>query len=120
MRSKTAKTYRILTYAFILTGMIAGFIIWKYVPDIIKNYPEIHVGNGAYGSKNGMLLLLPIPLFALCFTRQKQEPEFHGDDEAYRTKVQDASDKSQWLCGMITALALSLLVIVSMIMGLSL
>lgn len=100
--------------------MIVGFIIWKYVPAIIKNSPQFHVGNDAYGSKNGMLLLLPLPLFALCSTRQKYELEFHGDDEAYRTKVQNEYDQSRWLCGMITALALSFLVIVLMIMGLSL
>ena len=103
----TAKKYKTLRNMFILLGVVISFIMWLFLPDTFRNTSVFHVGTGEYGSKWGVLLVLPFPLFSLCF-REKQLP-FHGGDEEFFKAEQEASDKAQMQCGMIMALGLSLL-----------
>ena len=103
----TAKKYKALRNMFILLGIIISFIMWLFLPHTFRNTSFFHVGTGEYGSKWGVLLVLVFPLFSLCF-REKQIP-FHGGDEEFFKAEQEASDRVQMQCGMIMALALSLL-----------
>ena len=103
------KRYKNLRNFIIIAGIVIAFVIWLFIPDTFKNSPLFHVGNGEYGSKWGALILLPIPLFSLCF--RKSKTEFHGSDKEYATHEQNAADKTNMLLGMVTAIALSLLVI---------
>jgi hypothetical protein len=48
-------------------------------------------------------------LFSLCF--RKSKTEFHGSDQEYATHEQNAADKTNMQLGMVTAIALSLIVI---------
>ncbi len=103
----TAKKYRFLRNVFIFSGILISFIIWLFLPPTFHNTSLFHVGTKAYGSKWGILLLLPLPLFSLFFRTEKKQ--FYSDDEEFCQAEQTASDKAQMQCGMITALALSLL-----------
>ena len=103
----TAKKYKALRNMFILLGIVISFILWLFLPESFRNTSVFHVGTGEYGSKWGVLLVLVFPLFSLCF-REKQIP-FHGGDEEFFKAEQEASDRVQMQCGMIMALALSLL-----------
>ncbi len=114
----TSRTLKILRNIFIWGGIIAGFIIWLDVPSVFKNTYLLHVGNSEYGSKMGMLLLLPLPLFALCF--RANTGEFHGDDKDLISREKEQADKGQMLAGMLTALVLAAVVICLMVSGLSL
>ncbi len=108
----TAKQYKNLRNIIIFVGMVAAFIIWLFIPGTFKNSSLFHVGTGEYGSKWGALILLPLPLFSLCF--RKTKTEFHGSDSEYAAHEQNAADKTNMQLGMVTAAALSLLVIVLM------
>ena len=103
----TAKKYKTLRNMFIVLGIVISFIMWLFLPDTFRNTSVFHVGTGEYGSKWGVLLVLPFPLFSLCF-RENQLP-FHGGDEEFFKAEQEASDRVQMQCGLIMALALSLL-----------
>ena len=103
----TAKKYKTLRNMFILLGIVISFIMWLCLPESFRNTSFFHVGTGAYGSKWGVLLVLLLPLFSLCF-RTGQIP-FHGGDEEFFKAEQEAADRVQMQCGMIMAFALSLL-----------
>lgn len=102
----TARKYKFLRNVFIFAGILISFIIWLFLPSAFRNTSVFHVGTGAYGSKWGILLVLSLPLFSLFF--RTGEIQFHGDDEAFSKEEQEASDKAQMQCGMVAALALSL------------
>lgn len=102
----TSWKYKFLRNVFIFGGILISFLIWLFLPPIFVNTALFHVGTGAYGSKWGILLLIPLPLFSLFFRTGKIQ--FHGDDEEFCKAEQEASDKAQMQCGMIAALALSI------------
>lgn len=110
-----SKTCKLLRNIFIFAGIIGGFIVWKFVPAVIENSSAYHVGNGKYGPKIGMLLLLFLPLFSLLF--RPEAPEFHGEDEALIAEETEKSRKKAYASGMVTALFMSLLVIVLISLG---
>ena len=86
-----AKRLSLIRNIVVIVGIIAGFVIWLFVPLTIKNSSILHVGNGEYGTKWGMLLALPLPLFSYFFHRKKLD--FYGTDEERRTgKIRHASD----------------------------
>ncbi len=108
----SAKQYKNLRNIIMIVGIIIAFIIWLFIPDTFKNSSIFHVGNGEYGSKLGALILLPLPLFSLCF--RKSRTEFHGSDQEYAAHEQKEADKTNMQLGMVTSIALSLLVIILM------
>ena len=63
----TAKKYKTLRNMFILLGIVISFIMWLFLPDSFRNTSFFHVGTGEHGSKWGVLLVLILPLFSLCF-----------------------------------------------------
>lgn len=108
----TARKYKFMRNVFIFSGILVSFIIWLFLSPTFRNTSVFHVGTGAYGSKWGVLLLLPLPLCSLFFRNGKIQ--FHGDDEEFAKAEQEASDKAQMQCGMIAALTLSLVSIALM------
>ena len=98
-----AKRLGLIRNIVVIVGIIAGFVIWLFIPATIKNSSIMHVGNGEYGTKLGMLLLLLLPLFSYCFHRKK--PDFHGTDEALIKEEQEKSDLHQMRMALITAVA---------------
>ncbi len=115
MNKLSIKTLKGLRTLAILLGIVIGFIIWLFVPDFIKNNALFHVGNGTYGTKWGMLLLLPFPLFALLFRREKIE--YHGSDLEYQEQAEEIELRKTLTLQIVVALAYSLLVILFMLLG---
>ncbi len=97
-----AKRLCLIRNIVVIVGIIAGFVIWLFVPATIKNSSILHVGNGEYGTKWGMLLALPLPLFSYFFHRKKLD--FYGTDEELKKEEQEKSDTHQMRMGLITAL----------------
>lgn len=112
-----SKTFKLLRNIFMGVGIVGGFIVWKFVPAVITNTSMYHVGNGKYGSKIGMLILLLFPLFSLCF--RPEIPEFHGDDEELMARETEISRQKAYSSGMVLALVMSALVIVLMVLGIT-
>ena len=112
LNEMTTKHYKIIRNIIIIVGIVIAFIIWLFIPDTFKNSSLFHVGNSEYGSKWGALLLLPLPLFSLCFRKEKKE--FYSDDQEYISQEQTKEEKKNMQLGMITAIALSLLIIALM------
>lgn len=81
----TEKGIKRLRNIVVAIGIAGGFIIWLFVPTVIRNDSFMHVGNGAWGPKIGCLLLLFLPLIA--FHQDKEELEFHAEDEEYHSAV---------------------------------
>ena len=112
----SAKHYKIIRNITIIAGMVISFVIWLYIPETFKNSSFFHVGNGEYGSKWGALIILPLPLFSLCFRKEKKE--LYSDDQEYTSQEKTEAEKKNMQLGMITAIGLSLLIIA--IMGVAL
>lgn len=117
-RAMDTRTLKLARNILIISGIVGGFVIWLFVPETIRNSSIFHVGDGLNGSKYGMLLALPLPLFALLF--RSNPLEFHGTDESCAAMEQEKSDRNQMICGIATALGLSITVIFIMIIGLTL
>ncbi len=92
MNKLSLKTLKLIRNIIIIAGIAGGLIIWLGVPDMILNNRLVHVGNGRYGSKIGMLIILGLPLFSL-FPYTVQE-EIHSDDEAERAKLEEEAQRA--------------------------
>ena len=110
MNKLSIKTLKCLRTLAILIGIVGGFIIWLFVPDFIKNNALFHVGNGTYGTKWGMLLLLPLPLCALLHKNETQE--YHGTDLEFQ--VQNVEARKTLLIQIVEGLGCSFLVMILM------
>lgn len=77
--------------AIIAAEMIVLFILWSYIPAIIKNNSLVHVGNGKYGPGAGFLLLVPFPLLGLIARggRNWDDAEIHTDDSVERARIEE-------------------------------
>ncbi len=104
-----AKRLSLIRNIVVIVGIIAGFVIWIFVPFTIKNSSILHVGNGEYGTKWGMLLALPLPLFSYFFHRKRLD--FYGTDEELKKEEQEKSDMHQIRMGLITAVVMAGIVI---------
>lgn len=85
MKKLTAKGLTIIRNSIIAVTMIGGLIVWFFMPGFVKNTGAIHVGNGEYGSKIGLLLALLLPLFALIPNTQKDE--IHTEDPVEKAAI---------------------------------
>ena len=88
LSSRQLRTIRIFT---IIIGMLISFIIWLFLPDVLKNNALFHVGNGKTGSKFGALLLVLIPLFG--FIPSRMDEEIHTNDSMERVELQEKIDR---------------------------
>lgn len=111
MKFSMKKKYKMIRNIFICIGIFGGFIIWLFVPAAIKNSALIHVGNGELGSKWGLLVLLPLPLFTLICS--KEDVAFHGDDEEVKRVARTKIYRNQ----MVIAICMAILVIGLMALG---
>ena len=91
MNKLTSKQLRIIRILIMGFGILISFCIWLFLPDVINNNDLYHVGNGKYGSKVGMLLIVLIPLFGFipCHTSE----EIHSEDSVERAELQEKLDK---------------------------
>lgn len=113
LTSKQLRTIRILIMGF---GILISFCIWLFLPDVINNNALYHVGNGKYGSKAGMLLIVLIPLFGSipCPTGE----EIHSEDSVERAELQEKSDKKAEEAQLAVALFCSMVACLIMLGGL--
>jgi len=91
MKRLTSTQLRTIRHIVIIAGMILCFIIWLFIPDVIKNNALVHVGNGEYGSKYGALIVVLIPLFGFIPTRMDEE--IHTKDPKERAALQEKFDR---------------------------
>lgn len=101
----TEKRYKILRNIFILIGIVGGFVIWLFVPTVIRNDAFIHVGNGPYGLKYGYLVILLIPLCALIPVTEPHNGalSFHSDDVELINRVRKKTAQIQMLTAFVTS-----------------
>ncbi|HKM35297.1 MAG TPA: hypothetical protein VJY54_11220 [Lachnospiraceae bacterium] len=92
MKKYSLTTMKWVRNVLIIIGIVGGFIIWFFVPDTFKNTSFMHVGNGTYGSKYGMLVPILFPLFALL--GKKKKLEFHSDDEEARALAEKEASRN--------------------------
>lgn len=86
MNKWSLKTLRLIRDITIVVGILGGLIVWFRVPSMISNSLFLHVGNGKYGSKIGMLILLILPLSSLLVGREQNE--IHVDNENERARLE--------------------------------
>ena len=91
MKKLTSKQLRTIRRVIIVAGMLMCFIIWLFIPDVIKNNALFHVGNGKYGSKLGALIVVLIPLFG--FIPARMDEEIHTKDPVERAELQEKFDR---------------------------
>lgn len=106
---RTLKTVRNIAIA---AGIVGAFLIWLTLPWAVKNSSFMHVGNGAYGNKIGMLIVIPFPLFALFHKFQK--PEIHTDDPAEYAKLTAEYEHDNLVKQAVTAIGESIVIIILM------
>ena len=112
MSKLSIKSLKLLRTIIILIGIAAGFSIWLFVPDFFKNNRLIHFGNGTYGTKWGLLLLLPLPLCALLHKNDTQE--YHGSDLEFQTQNEDTETRKTLHTQILTSLFCSFVIIIIM------
>ena len=91
MKQLTSKQLRTIRIFIIVIGILISFCIWLFLPDLINNNALYHVGNGKYGSKMGMLLIVLLPLFG--FIPCRTDEEIHSKDSMERAELQEKFDK---------------------------
>lgn len=112
MENLSVKTLKILKIAVLLFGIVVGFIIWLQVPDMIKG------SHPTDSPKTWLLLLLPIPLFALMI--RKEECECHGTDMQLRKQLEEKNDKKQLMLQIVLGFICSLMVVATMLLAIGL
>ena len=113
LSSQQLRTIRIFT---IIIGMLIGFVIWLFLPDVISNNALFHVGNGKYGSKLGALLLVLIPLFG--FIPGRMGEEIHTQDSMERSELKEKLDRKSEEIQLAIALLCSVVACLAMLCGL--
>lgn len=93
MKKMTVKGLTNIRNIIIAVTMIGGLVVWFFMPGFVKNTGVIHVGNGEYGSKIGLLLALLLPLFALIPNTQKDE--IHTEDPIERAAIVEEQLKKE-------------------------
>lgn len=92
MNRLTSKNLRWIRNIIMVGGMIVILILWLYIPSIIENNRQVHVGNGKYGSKLGFLLMVPFPLLGLIPEKPNllwEGEEIHTDDAKERAELEE-------------------------------
>lgn len=92
MNRWSLRTLKWVRNIIIMVGIVGGLIIWLNIPSMILNNSLIHVGNGKFGSKIGMLSILILPLLCLIFSTDQSE--IHTDDEAERARLETEMRKA--------------------------
>ena len=85
MNKKKLKLFRNILIA---AGIVIGFIIWLFMPELFTNNRFVHFGNGRYVSKYCALIALPCPLLALLPNNKSEEIHTDAPDE-YQKVMKD-------------------------------
>ena len=104
-----ARQMRIVRNIIMIVTVIAGFILWLFIPYQFKNSKFFHVGTGEYGIKPAALILLLLPLFALI--PDKGEGEIHTDDPEEREKSAEEHEMREAKRQVVIALFLGITVL---------
>lgn len=115
MNKWSLKTLKLIRDITIMVGIVGGLIIWFMVPSTIANSRFLHVGNGKYGSKIGMLIFLIIPLSSLLIG--KAQDEIHAEDESERARLERERNISTIKAQICCAVCEAILVLGLMIAG---
>ena len=116
MKKLTSKQLRTIRILIIVIGILISFCIWLFLSDVINNNALYHVGNGKYGSKVGMLLIVLIPLFGFIPCRTGEE--IHSIDSMERAELQEKLDKRAEEIQLAVALFCSIVACLVMLGGL--
>lgn len=115
MNRWSLKTLRWMRDIIIIAGIAGGLILWLGVPSIIQNNRLVHAGNGQYGFKLGLLILLIVPLFALL--PGNEYGEIHTDDKTERTKVEEEMKRATLNRQVCIAIGCSIVLLGSMLVA---
>lgn len=113
MKRWSVTALKVTRNIIVFGSMIVALLIWFFVPKTFSNSAFFHVGNGATGSKIGVLILIPLPLFALI--KPKRKEEYHGNDEALIHNMETDTQKSNLISQIVIAIGEAIVVIGLMI-----
>ena len=109
MKKLSDKQLKIMLYVISALGIVVGFLLWRFMPQSFRNTSLFHVGNGKYGSKYGVLILLPLQLIAF-IRKDNSIEEVHTDDPEERAKLEAANARKILELQVVRAIALALLI----------
>lgn len=109
MKRLTNKQLRIVRNVISIVGIVVGILIWRYIPDTFRNSSFFHVGNGKYGSKYGVLIILLIQLFAFIPYDNSIE-EIHTADPEYRAELEEKRTRRILEMQIIKAISMALVI----------
>lgn len=115
MNGLTVKQWKRIRNLIILAGMLLSFLLWLWMPSVIKNNPLVHVGNGAYGLKQGALLSVLLPLIGLI--PQKPGEEIHTADPGERAKIEEERERRSTKTQVLVAAIESVIACLVMLLG---
>ena len=108
MKKLSVKQLKLIRNLICLAGIVGGFTLWTFLPDVFKNTNIFHVGNGTYGVKAGALLLLPLQFIA--FIPDTNLPEIHTEDPTERAAMEEERARKQTVRQVFTALILAFII----------
>ena len=114
MKNLSIKQLKTVRKLVCVAGIVGGFILWTFLPDTFRNTSFFYIGNGEFGFKAGVLILLLIQFFA--FVPNTQQEEIHTEDPEERAKLEERGRKNAQL-QVYTALGLALTI--WLVMGLA-
>lgn len=106
MERLTSRQLKLIRNIIMLVGIVLAFVIWLSIPATIENNRLVHVGNGKYGNKLGVLVLLGLPFFALIPIRPYEE--IHAEDPDERAKIAEERERESAKAQILHALGESL------------
>lgn len=109
MKKLSNRQLKVLRNVISIAGVVIGIIMWCFVPAIFKNSDTFHVGNGEYGSKYGILLVLLLQLFAF-IPYNKHGEEIHTDDPEERKQLELKNEKKSLEIQVIMAIAMAFVI----------
>ena len=108
---KMNKKLKLLRNTLIAAGIVIGFMIWLFMPELFTNNRFVHFGNGKYVSKYCALIALPCPLLALLPNNKSEE--IHTDDPDEYQKVMKDKKINDLKTQIMDAIVIDLLIFAS-------
>ena len=109
MSKLSDKQLKILLYVISILSIVVGFLLWRFMPGTFRNTSLFHIGNGRYGSKYGVLILLPLQLLAF-IRKDNSIEEIHTDDPEERAKLEAANERKILELQVVRAIGLALVI----------
>lgn len=109
MKKLSDKQLKIMLYAISAMGIVVGLLLWRFIPQSVRNTSLFHVGNAKYGSKYGVLILLPLQLLAF-IRKDNSIEEIHTDNQEERAKLEAINSRKILELQVVRAVGLALLI----------